>query len=174
MKIPVSKLKLITAISILVILGIAGSFLTYGILFPSKDLPSGNSASGGDRLPQYQKLIDTHFEVQEWNISIVHNMTLVHLTFDDVTEFPDFEKSMHGVNNDPIAWRYGHRVVTWFDGNESDYIRFHNALCKNKTRAECYPNPPIFEYHGQYYTISSDIIGSHTTWSRTPQPTTAS
>ena len=163
MKIPASNLKLIVIFSIIVVLGIAGGFSLYGILFPAKDLPSVHSSSPGDHLVQGQKVIDTNFEIQEWNLSKVHkmNMTMILLNRDDFADFPEFERSMQGVNNDPAAWNYGSRVVTWFPGNESDLYRFYDAACKNKTRAECFPSSPVFEYHGQYYTIFSDRMGSH-------------
>lgn len=88
-------------------------------------------------------------------------MTIVHMTYDELKEFPDLERVMHGVNTDPNAWQNNNRVVALFDGNQSDYIRFQNAACKNKTFIECYPNRPIYEYHGQYYTVSFNEIGFH-------------
>jgi len=112
---------------------------------------------------QSQKSIDTHYLVEEWDLSYVRNMTIVPVTSDDLKNFPDFERSMHGVINGSGTWGYGTRVIAWFDGNESDLYRFYHIACKNETRnlAECFPNPPIFEYHGQYYMISHDRIGSH-------------
>jgi hypothetical protein len=156
MKIPLSKLKFITIISMLVILGIGGSYLIFGFLFQSVEWPAGNLTRGGDQSLTGEKLNDIQCVVQEWNLSFVHNRTIVHVTYDELKEFPDFESAMQGVNNDPGAWSYGTRVVKWFDGNDSEYIRFHHTVCKNKTMAECFPNPPIFEYHGQYYSISFD------------------
>ncbi|MDD1685484.1 hypothetical protein [Methanoregula sp.] len=156
----------IILISIIVVLGIAGGFSLYGILFPAKDLPSVHSSSPGDHLVQGQKIIDTNFEIQEWNLSKVHkmNMTMILLNRDDFADFPEFARSMQGVNNDPAAWNYGSRVVTWFQGNESDLYRFYDAACKNKTRAECFPSSP-----------SSNIMDSITRsfltgWDRTGLP----
>jgi hypothetical protein len=156
-----SKPKLITIISILIVLGIAGSYLTYGIFFPGINQTSGNSSSKETSLMQDQKVIDTNFEIYELNMNYPRWMTIVHLTYDELKEFPDLESVMHGVNTDPNAWQNNQRMVAWFGGNYSDYIRFHNAACKNKTLAECYPSAPLYEYHGQYYDIFYDKIGSH-------------
>ena len=161
MKIPVSKLKTITVLCILIILGITGCFIAYGIFFPGINHTSGNSSSKETSLVQDQKVIDANFEIQEWNFNYPRWMVLVHLTNNEVKDFPDLEKAMHGVNPDPNAWQNDHRVAAWFDGNQSDFIRFHNAVWKNQTIAECYPCTPIYEYHGQYYTISFNEIGSH-------------
>jgi hypothetical protein len=161
MNLPISKSKLIAIISIFLVLGIAGSFLTYGILFPSKDVLPNTSVTG-DRLLQDKKVIDIHYVIEENNLSFVHNMIIIHLTSDELKEFPDLERAMHGENDNPVFQRYGTWVVSDFDGNMSDYLRFHNLPCKNKTLLECYPNPPLYEYHGQYYVIHAESIGSHT------------
>ena len=163
MNLPTLNQKHIALITIILILGITGSILTYAIFFPSKNTGSRVTAGGENIQSQNQKSIDTHYLVEEWNLSYVHNKTIVHTTYDDLKDFPDFERSMHGVINGSGTWGYGTRVIAWFDGNESDLYRFYHIACKNETRnlAECFPNPPIFEYHGQYYMISPDRIGSH-------------
>jgi hypothetical protein len=141
----------------------AGTFDVFPGTNGSMDQNSpGTSIAAGDH-SQDRKIIDSHFEVQEWDIGYVHTMTIVPVTYDELKDFPDFEQSMHGVINGSGTWVYGHRVVAWFDGNESDLYRFYHIACKNETRnlADCYPNPPIFEYHGQYYMISSDSFGYH-------------
>jgi hypothetical protein len=161
MRIPLSKLKFITIISMLVILGIAAGSLTCIMISASKD-PLTQFIPGLNEQPvSEKKIIDINIEVDEYNLSFVHNRTLVFVTYDEVSVYPDLERAMLGVTNDPVAWKYG-RVVKWFEGNESDIHRFYLAACGNRTWDECYPNPPLFEYHGQYYMIFYDRIGSHT------------
>lgn len=162
MKPAVKKSKLVAIISILVIIGIAGGSLTWIMISTAKDphilfLPGLN-----DQPEPEKKIIDITIEVDEYNLSFIHNRTLVSVTYDEVSVYPDLEMAMHGVTNDPNAWKYGHRVVKWLDGNESDIHRFYLAACGNKTWDDCYPNPPLYKYHGQYYMISYDRIGSHT------------
>jgi len=159
MKILATKRKFIVIVCIFILLVIGGSVLFSEVLFPQKNLPNDHT------------IIDTQFEVQEWNLSYVHNKTLIRVTYDELKNFPDFERSMHGVISGPGTWWEGHRVVAWFNGNESDYILFHQIVCENKSLEDCYPNPGVYEYHGQYYMIFSDRIGSHQTYSATPQPT---
>jgi hypothetical protein len=161
MKIPVLNQKEIAVLCILIILGIIICFITYGIFFLNFNQTSGNSSSGAASMVKDQKVIDTNFEIYEWNMNYPRWMTIVHVTYDELKDFPDLEKGMHGVNNDPNVWQNDRRVVTWFAGNESDYTRFRDAACKNKTLEECYPSTPIYEYHGQYYSIFADEIGSH-------------
>jgi len=157
------SLKHIAVIIFFLVLGISAYLLTCNILLPSTNIGPGTIAGGEEHHSKNLKVIDSHYEVQEWDIRFVHNMTIVIITYDELKNFPDFERSMHGVINGTGTWSYGHRVVAWFDGNESDLYRLYHIACKNETRnlADCYPNPPIFEYHGQYYTISPDRIGSH-------------
>ena len=161
MKIPVLKQNKNAVLCILIILGIISCFMIYGIFFLSINQTSGNSSSNETSLVQDQKVIDTNFEIYELNKNYPRWMTIVHLTYDELKEFPDLEKVMHGVNNDPNAWQNDQRAVAWFDGNYSEYIRFHSAACKNKTLIECYPSSPLYEYHGQYYKIFYEKIGSH-------------
>lgn len=147
----ICRRKLIGLACILIIVGTSIVLFVYGTDFPGKHLPDNH------------KIVNAHFEIQEWDLSSLRNRTIVHVTFDQLKDFPDFERSMHGVINGSGTWSYGHRVVAWFEGNESDLYRFNRVACRNETRdlADCYPDPPVFEYHGQYYTISSDLMGSH-------------
>jgi len=143
--------KLIGFACILIIVGTAIVLFVHGIGFPAKDIPEN------------QKIVNAHFEIQEWDFSSLRNRTIIPVTYDELKDFPDFERSMHDVINGSGTWAYGHRVVAWFDGNESDLYQFYHIACKNETRnlADCYPYPPVFEYHGQYYTISSNLMGYH-------------
>jgi hypothetical protein len=161
MKISILKQKEIAILGILIIVGTISCFITYGIFFPGIHQTSGNSSSGRANLVQDQKVIDTNFEIYEWNMNYPRWMTIVHVTYDELKDFPDLEKGMHGVNTDPTVWQNDRWAVAWFGGNYSDYIRFHNAACKNKTLVECYPSSPLYEYHGQYYKIFYEKIGSH-------------
>lgn len=118
---------------------------------------TGNATLAGDNLLQEQKKIDSHFSVEEWNLSSKQSsplkITVIHVTDDELKEFSEFERSIHGADKNPAIGDTGKRSVASFEGNQSDYIRFIDAVCKNKTRAECYPNMPVFEYHGRYYFI---------------------
>jgi hypothetical protein len=146
-----SRWILIGIACVLIIVGIAIVLSVHGTDFPAKPLP------------EEHKIVNAHFEIQEWDFSSLRHRTIVHVTYDQLKDFPEFERSMHGVINGSGTWSYGNRVVAWFDGNESDLYLFYHIACRNETRnlADCYPNPPVFEYHGQYYTISSDLMGSH-------------
>jgi competence protein ComGC len=161
MKIPVLKQNKIVILCILIILGVISCFLTCGIFFPCINQTSENSSSDETSLVQHQKVIDTNFEIYELNENYPRWMTIVHLTYNELKEFPDLERVMHGVNTDPNVWQNNQRVVAWFDGNYSEYIGFHNAACKNKTLIECYPSSPLYEYNGQYYKIFYEKFRSH-------------
>jgi len=161
MKIPSMDTIKNVVICILIILGIISCLIIFEFVFPNIRPHSGNCSSNEMSIVRDQKVTDVHYEIQEWNTNYPQWMVLVHLTYDDLSEFPDLEKAMNGVDTNPHAWQNNHRVAAWFDGNESDFLRFHDALCKNKTPAECFPNTPIYEYHGQYYTISYNEIGYH-------------
>jgi hypothetical protein len=161
MKFSVLKQNKIAVLGILIIMGIISCFITYGIFFPGVNQPSGNSSSNETNQMQDQQVLDTNFEIYELNMNYPRWMTIVHLTYEELKEFPDLERVMHGVNTDPNVWQNDQRAVAWFAGNYSDYLRFHNAACKNKTLPKCYPSSPLYEYHGQYYDIFYEKIGSH-------------
>ena len=161
MKIPHVNLKRIVFLSFLIILGIISCYLAYGILFAGNHQPSDNSSSERAGILQDRKVNDTNFEVYEWNTNYPRWRVLVPLTYNELKEFPELEKSLHGVNTDPGVWYNDRRRVAEFAGNYSEYLRFHDAVVKNQTSAGCYPCSLIYEYHGQYYTLFYDKIGSH-------------
>jgi hypothetical protein len=133
----------------------------YAMNIPTQQDLTGDTTPAGDGPLDNQKITNAHYEIQEWNLSFIHNMSIIHVTYDELKQFPDLERAMHGVNQGTGAWQSGYRLVDWFEGNMSDQYRFNAVVCKNKPLDECFSNPPVFEYHGQYYTISSDRYGSH-------------
>jgi len=142
MRLTVSGLKIFTLISLLVITG--------GCIQNNGNAPSSD--------PGYST-IDAECMIQEFNLTILHNQTIIPLSDDELSHFPEFGQYLHAINNDPTAWRaYGDRLVKIFDCNESRAIQFM-ALSR---KYEEFPNQPVFEHHGHYYHIISDLRGGTT------------
>ena len=161
MKMPVLKPYPIIIISILILLGIAGRGLIYGIPFPSNENNLTNTSGTGNPPLSLHNEIGVHFEIYEWNLSIAKNRTIIHVTDEELKGVPDIMKSMQELNSNSEVWDHGQRFVKEFDGNFSDLDRFNLAVCKNRTLDICYANPPLFEYQGRYYYVSSDYIGAY-------------
>ncbi|MGB7787222.1 hypothetical protein [Methanoregula sp.] len=109
--------------------------------------------------------IDAWCSVQEYNLTIVQNQTIVMVTDDDLMPFPEFGIYLHDVNDDPHAWNNGMRVVKTFDCNASRALQFLKLYRKN----EEIPVQPVLVYQGHAYKIGFEYFHSGQTY----VPTTA-
>ncbi|MFA5268691.1 MAG: hypothetical protein WC379_12045 [Methanoregula sp.] len=105
-----------------------------------------------------QKIMDAELSIDEWNVSSPkkpqRNITILHVTDEDFKGYPELAKAMHDRKNSPPGEGSGWSLSsTGFGANQSDYDRFMNLVCRNKTRFECYADLPVFEYYGRYYYI---------------------
>jgi len=124
---------------------------------------TGNATLSGDHERMDTKMMDANFVINEWNISspMSHqrNITIIRITDDDFKGIPELERVMHKVKNNPPGWGSGWSLsITGFGGNQSDYYRFMNSVCENKTRLECYADLPAFEYYGRHYFIEIAVF----------------
>jgi len=70
--------------------------------------------------------IDSRCEIQEYNLSIVHNQTAIPITDEELKLYPEFEMYLNDTDNDPRAWNFGTRLVKDFDCNSSRTYQFFN------------------------------------------------
>ena len=119
---------------------------------------AGNTVLRGDDPGKEQKKIDSHFDVDEWNLSSQERssrkISVLDVTDKDLREFPGLERSLQKTVEKPNPVDMGLRPVASFEGNVSDYVRFISSVCQNKPRSECYGDVPVFNYHGRNYSIS--------------------
>jgi hypothetical protein len=135
------------------------SGILFLFLFTGGCIQHGGDASSGDRAnPE----MDAWCEIQEFNLTIKHNQTIVPVTDDDLKSYPEFEKYLRDENNNPPAWNFGTRLVKDFQCNESRALKFI-ALSR---KFEENPNQPVLEYHGHYYKMWCDSY-----WGTTARPT---
>ena len=154
------KVKLIVIISFIVILGVTG-----GILFSGMFLLSGPQQQN----PQQELLAQC--EVQEANISLVHNRTLIPVTDAELDAFPGLGSTLQQAYDSSGSWVNGYRGITDFEANISHYYDFVHRVCRDKkTMFECFPQPPLFEYRGRYYDIQCLELYYHTTARPMPSP----
>ncbi|MFA5268692.1 MAG: hypothetical protein WC379_12050 [Methanoregula sp.] len=122
-----------------------------------------NANEADDLQSQEQKLMDANLVIDEWNVSSPkrpqRNITIIHVTDEDFKGYPELEKAMYDKKNSPPGEGSGWSLsVTGFGANQSDYDRFMNLVCRNKTRLECYADIPAFEYYGRYYFIGIAVF----------------
>jgi len=117
----------------------------------SKDDPSSVNQSSSE--------IDSTCEIQQLNLLIVHNQTIVPVTKEDLSLFPEFAIYMFDGDNNPPARNSGMRVVKVIDCNASRAIQFLTLYRKY----EEFPNQPVLEYEGRYYKVGFDEYDSHST-----------
>lgn len=110
-----------------------------------------------EKSPPYT--IDAWCEIQEFNLSIVHNRTVVPVTEDDLGAYPDFGKYLMNISNTPPTENTGTRLVTVFDCNSSRAAGF-SALYR---KYEEFPHQPVLEYRGHFYTLDCEYLKSHST-----------
>ncbi len=96
--------------------------------------------------------IDADFTIAEANITVVHFLPIVHVTYEDLKQIPELERAMHSDINNPKKWFGGTRKVALYEGNLSRYHAFVDAVCKGKPVIECNQGV-LFEYHGDYYEV---------------------
>jgi hypothetical protein len=142
-----SPVKILIISSLLLVLALAG-----GCTFFTGD---GSSNHGPDSM-------DAQCEMQEINLTIIHNLTIVPVTEEDVRLYPEFGMYMQNKTGILPEGYSGWRVVRNFDCNES---RARNFLTLYR-KFEENPNQPVIEYHGRYYRMSYASF-----WGTTARPT---
>jgi hypothetical protein len=155
--------KLIGILAIVVILGIIG-----GIILSVRSLPPD---PGKPQVADNQTMLAS-CTVEEYNLSYGHWMNIIPLTDAELTAFPEVQDALHGADRSPSKEIATFKVVKSFSVDMSKYYRFVQVVCTNKTLIECFPQPPIYEYHGRYYTVSCDPLHGHTTYVPSSNTTT--
>lgn len=98
--------------------------------------------------------IDAWCEIQELNLTIVHNRTIIPVTEDDLKPFPEFGIYLEDNKNMFPSGNSGTRVVRVIDCNSSRADQFLTLYRKY----EEFPNQPVLEYHGHYYRLSYEYL----------------
>lgn len=106
--------------------------------------------------------MDAQCEMQEINLTLVHNQTIVPLTEEDIRQFPEFGKYMQNRNDTLSAGNPGWLAVRNFNCNESRARSFLVLYRKFEEN----PNQPVMEYHGHYFKMSYASF-----WGTTARPT---
>jgi hypothetical protein len=144
------------------------SILIMAIVFSGCMLSRGNSSQTATiqkQNDQYTPEIDAWCSVQEFNLTIIQNRTIVPVNDEDLKPFPEFGIYLHNVNDDPHVWNYGMRDVKTFDCNASRALQF----LKLYRKYEEIPDQPVLEYRGHNYEIGFEYFHSGETY----VPTTA-
>jgi hypothetical protein len=103
--------------------------------------------------------IDAWCEIQEFNLTLVYNQTIVPVTEEDLKLFPEFGVYMHDGNDSLPAGNSGTRVVKVINCNATRAMQFLKVYRK----FEEFPNQPVLEYRGHYYKVGYEYLQSHST-----------
>jgi hypothetical protein len=102
---------------------------------------------------------DAWCEIQEFNLTVVHNQTIVPVTEEDLKPFPEFGIYLMDLNNSPPTGNTGTRVFKVIDCNSSRAIQFLTLYRKY----EEFPDQPVLEYRGRFYEMGFEYLESHST-----------
>lgn len=102
---------------------------------------------------------DAWCEIQEFNLTIVQNRTIITVTEEDLKPFPEFGIYLMEKNDTPPTGNTGARVVKVIDCNSSRAIRFLTLYRKY----EDFPHQPVLEYRGHFYEMGFEYLESHAT-----------
>lgn len=138
----------------------AGTFSIFPVVNASLEKSADGDFSSQDYLrSQEQKLMDAEVLIYKWNVSVPdrykRNITIIHVSEKDFQDYPDLERTMLDVKDDPpLADGNQSHYLTGFPANLSDYEHWLlDSICKDKTRHDCYEDLAIFEYYGRHYDI---------------------
>jgi hypothetical protein len=184
------KLKMnayhLAALVCMVILVLAGSYFVYHTYLPQEDLRQ-NQSQNLQLTIQPTPIILTPaqpdcsgYVIDEVKPdSFMPNATIVHLTPDELADFPEIEKVLQSAATLPPGDRYGPKIIDWYNGHrnvggftsDSQYYEFRNLSCKPSPDPKCNPLNTFqeFEYTGRYYEVLCypSFLGAH---QNLPQP----
>jgi hypothetical protein len=156
-------------LAILVILVIVGSYFVYHAYLPPEDHRQNQPQIQLTVQPTPVILTLSQPECSGYVIdevqpdSFMPNATMVHLTSDELTDFPEIEKVLQSAAMLPSGDRYGLKIIDWYNGhrsvggfiNDSQYYEFRNLSCKHSPDPKCNPlnTSQEFEYTGRYYEV---------------------
>jgi hypothetical protein len=157
----ISPGRLILGIT-LIVLGIVGSYFLYGMIFPPNNLPQTGVSPATT-----QEDGGAYCFIQEVQSDFIRNSVSVHLTDDDLEDFPSIGKFIRNPGNFSKTWHNGRRTVGDFTDYQHQYSDFWNLSCRNISYEECHARqvPVVFEYDGRYHEVSClpDFGGAHRT-----------
>lgn len=133
---------------VIIIVLIAGSCLFYIILIQSENFQKTS-------VPPVATQQISYCTIQEVDPDYITNEIIVHLTDEDLSNFPQFEKGIKNCVNNSRDWYNGRRFVYDFKDSENQISGFRNLSCKNSTCLKCDPleSPILYEYEGRYLTV---------------------
>jgi hypothetical protein len=152
----------LVVVIVLIVLGIIGSYFLYGMIIHANYLPQTSVSP----ITTPEKSGDYCF-IQEVHPDFIQNSVSIHLTDDDLENFPLIGNFIRNPGNFSKKWNNGHRTVGDFTDYQHQYSDFWNLSCRNISYEECHARqvPVVFEYDGRYHEVSclQDFGGAHRT-----------
>lgn len=152
MKEPINDPAIFAVIVTAVLAGILFCWFNFGgFIQPAVFIEQGSATKEHDF--SSPPIIDAAFSISEADIRIVDYMPVAQVTYEDLKEYPELERSMHSDIHSSQSWHGGTRLVTIFEGNISQFYAVVDEICGGRPLAECNYGM-LFEYHGEYYIVS--------------------
>jgi hypothetical protein len=168
--------------AVLVIVVIAGWYFFYNAYLPPEDLRQNQQGDPGRNLqPTLQPTLQTAYQsasvIPTQTIrmcsgyvinevkpdSFMQTSMIVHVTRDELADFPAIERDLLNATKIPAGDRYGPNIIDWYNGhrivgtfdNDTQYYEFRSLSCKHSPDPKCNPLnfTQEFEYMGRYYEM---------------------
>ncbi len=180
--------RFLAVLACLVILVIAGSYFFYYVYLPPEDLPQNQLLDPGITLQPTLQPVHQSTSVSPTQTvrmcsgyvidevkpdSFMEASMIVHITRDELADFPAIERDLENATKIPAGDRYGPNFIDWFNGhrgvgtfnNDTQYYEFRNLSCRHSPDPKCNPLnfTQEFEYTGRYYEIQCypSFAGAH-------------
>ena len=173
----IKQYKIVISLA-LAFLVIAGSFIIYVAYFQPEDLRQNQQQDPGRTIqPMLQPAHQSTSVIPTPTIrmcsgyvidevkpdSFMQTSMIVHVTRDELADFPAIERDLQNATKIPAGNRYGPNIIDWYNGhrgvgtfdNDTQYYEFRNLSCKHSPDPKCNPLnfTQEFEYMGRYYEV---------------------
>lgn len=134
-------------VSILILIGILGVYLIYGLVTQQMNGMPGNDQPANETP-------DTVFRcfIIEYNQSFAKDALVFHLTDEDLEDHPEYRRGMEAASTSTTEWRDGTRLVYEVQ-DYSDQLWSFNLCLEDYSRSECLSHLKLYEYQGRYFEI---------------------
>lgn len=94
--------------------------------------------------------------IQEVHPDFIKNATIVHLTSEDLKDYPLYGDVIESGKKNSRDWINGHRTISDFHDCQQQIGAFWNLSCRHISYPECTSKevPVIYEYDGRYHDVS--------------------
>jgi hypothetical protein len=137
--------KRTAVVGILILIGILGVYLIYGLVTQQM-----NGIPGNDK-PKNETLFRCF--IIEYNQSFTEDALVFHLIDENLEEYPEYRRGMEAASTSTAEWRDGKRLVYEVQDYSEKHLWSFNLCLEEYSRSECLSHLKLYEYQGRYFEI---------------------